>query len=347
MDLECPHPEGIQHFRPAHCPRPDCSSRPGEGAVFRFRPRGRFHRTCDGRSVRRFHCHHCRRSFSVQTFRVDYRLKRPELTSPVFHAFVSKVTQRQTARTLPCTRKTVRRRLILLALHSREFQSAVLARASERGNFGGRFQLDELETFERDRRLQPVTLPVLIHEESRFVLHVEAAALPARGGLRRRDLERKRQLEAKVGVRRSGSRAAVKRCFEVLARALEPGTRAVIVTDRKASYATVLAETMRGPFVHERHSGKDPKSVSNPLWPINHTLAMLRDGLSRLVQRTWAATKERPWLAQHAWIWIAYRNYIRCLTNKKQRTTSALRAGVVSRTFSNSSFFVWRVFSTM
>lgn len=346
MDLECPHPGGVQHFRPPHCPRSDCSSRTADGAPFRFRTRGRFHRACDGRTVRRFHCLSCRRSFSVQTFRVDYGLKRPQLTAPIFNAFVSKVTQRQTARTLDCTRMTVRRRLILFARHTRQFQAAVLERARTRGWLGGRFQLDEQETFERDRLLRPVTLPVLIHQESRFVVHVEAAPLPARGKLRPRDLERKRRLEAKEGVRRSGSRRAVKRCFEVLARALGGGAPAVIVTDEKPSYATVLVETLAGRFVHEQKSGKLQKTVSNALWPINHTLAMLRDGPSRLVRETWAASKERAWLAEHVWIWIAYRNYIRCFTNKQKRTTSALKAGLVSRMFSKTNFFEWRVFST-
>jgi transposase-like protein len=342
MDLERPFPMGIQHFRPPQCPRPGCPSHAALGPPFRFRSRGRFRRACDGRTVHRFHCYVCQRSFSVQTFRVDYRLQRPQLTGPIFDAFVSKVTQRQTARTLSCTRKTVRRRLLLLARHSREFQSAVLERARLRGIVYGRFQLDEQQTFERDRRLQPVTFPVLIHEESRFVLHVEAATLPARGGLRKSDLERKRRFEAKFGVRRSGSRKAVKRCFQELARVRNPGVLSVMVTDQAPHYPGALAETMSGNIVHMRCSGK-LKDISSPLWPINHTLAMLRDGLSRLVRKTWGATKERAWLAEHAWIWIAYRNYIRGFTNKHRHRSSAQRAGYVSRAFSKASFFEWRV----
>ena len=104
MDLERPFPMGIQHFRPPHCPRPACPSRTPDGPAFRFWSRGRFHRACDGRTVHRFSCCVCKRSFSVQTFRVDYRLQRPQLTGPIFDAFVSKVTQRQTARTLSTTR---------------------------------------------------------------------------------------------------------------------------------------------------------------------------------------------------------------------------------------------------
>jgi hypothetical protein len=73
---------------------------------------------------------------------------------------------------------------------------------------------------------------------------------------------------------------------------------------------------------------------------------MLRDGLSRLVRKNWGNTKERAWLAEHAWIWIAYRNYIRCFTNRMKHTSSAQVAGVVSRSFSKANFFEWRVFAT-
>jgi len=342
MDLERPFPMGIQHFRPPLCPRGGCPSQAAGGPPFRFRSRGRYHRACDGRTVHRFHCYVCLRSFSVQTFRVDYRLQRPQLTGPIFDAFVSKVTQRQTARTLSCTRKTVRQRLLLLARHSREFQNAVLERAHARKIIHGRFQLDEQHTFERDRLLQPVTFPVLIHEASRFVLHVEADTLPARGNLRPADLERKRRLEARYGVRISNSRKAVKRCFEALARVRNPDLLTVMTTDQAPHYPGALAETMSENVVHIRYSGK-LKDITSPLWPINQTLAMFRDGLSRLVRKSWGASKERAWLAEHAWIWIAYRNYIRGFTNKHKHRSSAQIARYVSRRFSKASFFEWRV----
>lgn len=346
MDLENPFPGGIQHFKPPHCPHADCPSRVPGGQPFRYRSRGRFQRRCDRRVVRRFHCHVCRRSFSVQTFRVDYRLHRPELTAPLFDTFVSKVTQRQAARTLGCTRKTVRHRLLLLAQHSQEFHTAALVRAPSRGALAGPFQLDELETFERDRRLRPVTMPLLLEEPSRFIVHVEVAPLPSRGGLSKKHQKRRREMEALEGVRRSGSREAVKHCFERLASVLRPGALVIIRTDMKSSYVTLLAEVMPGPYRHERTSGKEPKDEQNPLWVINHTQAMCRDAASRLVRRSWGVSKERAWLELHAWVWVAYRNYIRGFTNKKKRVTAAQLAGVVDRRYTKHSFFEWRVLDT-
>ncbi|MCK6445681.1 MAG: hypothetical protein L6Q99_04755, partial [Planctomycetes bacterium] len=65
------------HFHPKFCPRPDCPSH--AGSPFLFRRRGYFRRRCDTRKVPRFLCLTCSRGFSSQTFRVDYRLKRPDL----------------------------------------------------------------------------------------------------------------------------------------------------------------------------------------------------------------------------------------------------------------------------
>jgi hypothetical protein len=45
-------------------------------------------------------------------------------------------------------------------------------------------------------------------------------------------------------------------------------------------------------------------------------------------------------------VWIAYRNYIRGITNKAPDTTAAQALGVLRRQFSKQSFFEWRVFST-
>jgi hypothetical protein len=38
---------------------------------------------------------------------------------------------------------------------------------------------------------------------------------------------------------------------------------------------------------------------------------MMRDGISRLVRRSWGASKLRARLELHAWIWVVWRNYVR------------------------------------
>ncbi|MBK7644528.1 MAG: hypothetical protein IPJ19_16030 [Planctomycetes bacterium] len=80
----------------------------------------------------------------------------------------------------------------------------------------GQFQLDELETFEHNRRLKPVTVPVLVHKPSYCILHAEVGTLPARKPLSKANLAklaRYEQLEGDV-KRKSESREKMTRCFE-------------------------------------------------------------------------------------------------------------------------------------
>src|SRR5262245_5459446 len=223
-------------FEPPRCPKPDCPSL--QTGHHRWCFKGRYLRACDGRNVQRFLCLECFRTFSTQTFRLDYRHQKPSLNIDILGPFISKVTHRQTARILGCDRKTVARRLLLLGNHCRDFHLSRLKRVRERGGLGGRFQLDELETFEHSRRLQPVTMPVLIERRSFFVVSLETAALPCRGRLSERDRRKKAARERKLGIRRSGSREAVTKCVETLAEASGDRAMVIVESDKKSSYQT-------------------------------------------------------------------------------------------------------------
>lgn len=329
-------------FQPPHCPRDDCPSL--STGHRRWCLKGRYPRACDGRTVQRFLCLECHRTFSTQTFRVDYRLKRPQLHHDLIGPFVSKVTHRQAARVLGCSRKTVAHRLQLLGAHCRDFHLRRLELARKRGGLRGVFQLDELETFEHSRRLAPVTMPVLIERKSYFVVDVESAPLPCRGRLSEDDRLRKLEREREQGVRRSGSRQAVSKCFEALADHHASQGPVRVQTDKKSTYQTILARRFAGRLEHERHSSKAKRDYANPLFPINHTLAMMRDGISRLVRRTWAASKLRERLERHAWMWVAWRNYVRGITNRSPRVTPAMALGVETKPWRPSEICAWRVF---
>jgi len=213
----------------------------------------------------------------------------------------------------------------------------------KRRGISGTFQLDELETYEHSRLLAPVTVPVVIERSSFFVVDLEVAPLPCRGRLSEMDRVRKRERERVHGVRKSGSREAVKRCFDTLAAFHAPGSAVAVDTDRKSTYPGLLKRCLGSRVRHLRHSSTAKRDYGNPLFPINHTLAMLRDGVSRLVRRTWAASKLRQRLALHAWMWIAWRNYIRGITNQSPATSPAMALHVETRQWSVTELCAWRV----
>jgi hypothetical protein len=111
----------------------------------------------------------------------------------------------------------------------------------------------------------------------------------------------------------------------------------------KSSYRTILPKRFGSRLAHERHSSKTKRDYANPLFPINHTLAMMRDGISRLVRRNWGASKLRARLEMHAWIWTVWRNYVRGITNEAPHVTPARVLGVENQRWLPSEIGAWRV----
>ncbi len=332
-------------FAPRFCPYSDCLSRQSR-TPFRWRRKGFFARLCDGRRIQRFHCNICARSFSSQTFRLDYRLRFTRLHLQVFSAVTSKVSMRQTARILGCNRKTVEHRVRLLADHCRNFHRLQMQRVKKFGGIDwGVYQLDELETFETNRRVQPVTVPILIEDQSYFVLHAETAPLPSRGGLKGGYLRQKHEYEKKFGERKNGSRQAVLHTLQVLDGFTQGPLH--ISSDKKQSYGTVFRQLFSPHRFgsHKVESSKTRRNYGNLLFPINHTLAMMRDGMGCLVRRSWCHAKERNLIDKMAAIWMVWRNYVRGITVQAFDVTPAMALGVCRKQWQRQDLLRWRIFA--
>ena len=321
---------------PTFCPHAACPSRTG-AAKFSCRPRGSFERKCDQRIVQRFKCNVCPRGFSEQTFRVNYRFKRPDLLAKFFIDRVSKVTHRQSARNHACSRMTEQRHFRRLSGHCQLFHEARLAEIVARGGLGEAFLLDELETYEQNRLKKPVTVPVLIERSSGFVIDTRVGTLPAR---RKKGQRRSPDEE----VRKSESREVVHAAFERLGQVAPKQGKLRVLTDMKVSYAEILRELFGERCQHSTTHSTDDRDVKNPLWPINHTLARVRDNVSRLVRENWAASKLRHWLAGQLSIWTCYRNYVRGRTNRCPGTTPAMALGALERQWSVGQLLDRRIF---
>jgi transposase-like protein len=140
-------------FAPPYCPNPACPSH-AEGARA-MRPRSSFRRKCDGRTVSRFACDRCKKILLDADLPTRLSLAAHGPVDGVFMSLCSKVTLRQSARYHRCDRKTIAARLKLFGEHCKKLHLGVLEHVRSRGGIQGSFQLDELETYETDRRLFP------------------------------------------------------------------------------------------------------------------------------------------------------------------------------------------------
>ena len=322
-------------FIPPRCPRVRCRAhvQPFDGFFVRdgsYVPRGRSH------PVPRFRCRACRRGFSRQSFRADYRQKKPYLNATCLRLFISCVGQRQAARVLQVARRTIERRFRWLAAHAEAFHRNRLRGAE----LAGPFQLDELESFEANR-YQPVTVPVLIDRRTFFMVATAVGPLRRKGRMTSQQRQRRQRHEEVHGRRPSQSARAVQ---EVLAR-LRPvvgGRRPIVLeSDQKPLYDRLGRRMFGTRFLWSAHPASARRDRSNPLFPINHTNARLRHFLSRLRRRTWCISKKREDLQRHLCIAALWANYSRGITNRT-KVTPAEALGLTPRPLRPEELLSWR-----
>ncbi len=116
-------------FAPPCCPYPDCSEHLDPDKSFYSR-HGTYRPACRRRPVPRFRCRACKRTFSRQTFRIDYRDRRPDLNAALFSMTASGVGIRQSARILGLSLRSAQLKLRKIDRHLR------LLTESERGSRG-------------------------------------------------------------------------------------------------------------------------------------------------------------------------------------------------------------------
>jgi len=135
----------------------------------------------------------------------------------------------------------------------------------------------------------------------------------------------------------------VEACVVALKRVHSPRELLQLVMDRKSTYLPIVRRHFGKRFAALiREYGSAPRNTLNPMFPINHMLAMLRDQVSRLVRRSWAASKKQAELIHHLWIFVAWRNYVRPMFNRTKHLSSAMALGLTDRRYRPAELLRWK-----
>jgi transposase-like protein len=326
-------------FRPPRCPNRACSNHRNPSRDF-FAPHGHYHAKCRAHPVPRFRCRACRKTFSRQTFRMDYRDHKPHLNWPLFDFIVSGVGLRQAARKLPLTRhctemkfRKIGRHLRNLNLNLRRPTSAAKA-----------LLFDEFETYEDRRNTRPLSVPTLIERKSYFIIWSESAPIRPHGKMSKSRAEAIRREEARFGPRKDKSRRASVRTFSQAKDLMRGHSIVILDTDKKSTYPTIARATFgKERLVHNRTDSRLPRRPWNPLFPINQTEEMLREHLGRLRRKSWLVSK-RGWCLNLALqFFMADRNFVRRRFNDDDKSVSAAQIlGLVDRRLTVNELLSWR-----
>jgi len=324
-------------FLPPRCPYSDCSMHRAPEGRFYYR-HGTYRSHARAHPVPRFLCRTCRRTFSRQTFRADYRDRRPDLNATLYRLLNSGVGLRQSARLLGLSRQCVEEKFRKLATHCRGLNRNLRGQL----RLGHSFQFDEFETYEGRRNTRPLTVPVLIERETRFIIWAEAATIRPRGTMteaRNRAIARE---EERMGRRRDQSRTAIRNTLRHGTEVSRDLGFILFETDEKTSYSSHAGQAWPDKrIVHRTTNSKDPRTPWNPLFPINHTEARLRDLISRLRRESWLVSKKRERLDLHLQLHMTWLNYHRPRFNRDEQSPAEL-LGWTPRRLSEGEILGWR-----
>jgi transposase-like protein len=324
-------------FQPPRCPNRRCRAHRAPTPGF-CASHGSYAAKCRPRPIPRFRCKHCGRTFSRQTFRADYRDHRPSLNAHLYLLLASGVGLRQSSRNLGLSRRCTELKARKLGRHLRRLHVNLCAQLPT----GTRLQLDELETYETRRNTRPLTVPVLIEADSRFVIWAESAPIRPRGKMteaRRRAIEEE---ERDSRPRKDLSRWSLRRTLERGAALFAPGSAVFMDTDEKKAYPRLLSQAFRGIAVmHRTTHSKRERTEWNPLFPINQTEAIARDLTGRLRRDSWLVSKKRRWLDVALHVFITYRNYVRRRFNGDS-LSPAVKLRLAPRRMTPGELLSWR-----
>ncbi len=280
-----------------NCPNSNCAF------PKKFIRDGSFRRKEDSKIIQRFRCKTCGMRFSNATFSEAYCQKRRRVNFPLLKLLASGVSMRRSALYLGVDKKTVERKLPYLARRCRKLNQKKLEW------FKGRIhniQLDDLITKENSK-LKPLSVTVAVDEDRRRILALEVSQIPAFGHLSKLAVK-------KYGERKDEHFNGLTRVFQIISPIVS--TEVVVKTDQHQRYPgfvwAYLPRAKHLTFKSERAcvagQGELKKVHFDPLFIVNHTCAVLRANVNRLIRKTWCTTKDPERLKDHLDVFMYFYN---------------------------------------
>lgn len=283
-----------------HCVRCEKDS-VENGARPKIVSHGSYYRSSDGQRISRYRCTKCLKSFSSATFAACYWQKKRHKNNIIEKILASTGSMRRTAKILSLHRITIVRKANFLGIKAK----SKLCAFNKRKPRAREIEFDDLETFEHTK-CKPISVTLVVETKTRRILDFEVSRMPAKGLL----VEKAK----KYGYRPDERRRARRKLFERIQSLVEEDC--IIKSDCNPHYEKVVREFFpKASYV--QHLGKrgantgqgELKKVKyDPLFSLNHTCAMFRANVNRLIRKTWCTTKKMERLKDHLYIYANYHN---------------------------------------
>lgn len=280
----------MKRFSPPFCPEPSCRHHHDERGSYRaFQSWGSYQTKAFGR-VPRFRCTACGKTFSVQTFRVDYWAKWVIDYEDLTERLSSCASVRALGRTLHASGKSVQNRIGRAARQVLAFESRLASTRQPSEDLAA----DGFESFCVSQYF-PNNIHILVGSRSQFVYECDHVTLRRKGRMTHSQRARRAKLDR---LYQPGPRDLVESfarigtaCLGVLSDRASPCL--TLWTDGKGEYVRALkaspcvaAMCDQGRLLHRVISSRAARTQANPLFPVNYLDREIRKDLHEHVRET-------------------------------------------------------------
>ena len=297
--MQTTHPK----FEPPFCPRPSCRfhldpegwSYVGDGSHYNH---------SRGRRIRRFRCRECRRCFSTQAFDTTYWLKRPHLQQSILKLTQACSGFRQIAEVLGVAHSTVAGQTARLGRHCFLEHERRRPKAPPAEDL----VLDGFVSFETSQ-YWPCHIHTVVGAKSYFIHNFSDSEVRRSGRMTPAQKERRTELEALYG--RPPADTVVRGVEQVMRMVAPEPARIVVRSDQHAAYPRAFKKLGHLEIDHRLTHSKEPRTPSNPLFPVNQLHLQVRHRGANHKRETIAFSKRRQSALERLAILQVGRNYMR------------------------------------
>jgi len=319
-------------FIPPFCRNPGCTyHHPSPGSPYTsFERWGSYSTRAFGR-VPRFRCTSCGTTFSRQTFRLDYWLKRVYDYNDLTERLASCSSIRAIGRAYHVAGKSIQNRIGRAARQVIAFEAKLSCCRRPKEDLVA----DGFESF-CVSQYYPNNIHLLVGASSQFVYATDHVTIRRKGTMTRQQKKKREQLEQRFradpqGLCHSFSRI-LEASFSILADVARPSLR--LWTDQKREYRSSLRQSdcatgllESGRLVHRTVSSRALRSRWNPLFPVNYLDRELRKDLHEHTRETVCFGRNVNAQMERFHLYLYYHNYCKAHRSRGAFQSNALLAG--------------------
>jgi transposase-like protein len=278
-----------QSLGPPHCSNPICPNCDRPQTTDWYRKAG-FHPTKAFGQVPRFLCKTCGKTFSTQTFSIDYYAKKLVNYRYVYNQINAGAGIRNIARDLEVRDSTVTNRINRLARSALILNQMIVDHLPPKEDL----VIDGLQNFCISQYF-PDNYTIVVGKDSQFAYDCDYATLRRCGRMTKDQKEKREKLEKIEKADPKAVKMSFLRLLWGVDRKLKQRTKPLIIyTDEKKDYQRALwdknigfADRMfEGLCRHHTTNSKDPRNQANPLFSVNYFDREIRKDMASHTRET-------------------------------------------------------------